>query len=128
MGILEFLTLVTRRQLIFRQFKGLETNDRAEGKIPEGFWEAFARDLANSGVARAEILEIQSQTDSRLNQLRCFRYVSCWTMSPSENALLWQVFAPGGVAVRTKVEKLRAARLAPAAAGCGFSRRNDLEC
>ena len=116
MSVVEFLTLVTRRQLIFRQFRGLERNDRAEGKIPDGFWETFERDAVAAGATASEILETRRKAETSLERLRCFRYVSCWTMGTSENALLWQVYAPQGIAVRTRVGKLRTAPLASAVA------------
>jgi hypothetical protein len=111
MSVVEFLTLVLRKQLIFRQFRGLERNDKAEGKIPEGFWEAFERDAAKRGASAAEIVEIRGRAETSLERLRHFRYVSCWTMATTENALLWQVYAPHGIAVRTTVGKLRTAKI-----------------
>ena len=111
MSVVEFLTLVLRKQLIFRQFRGLQRNDRAEGKIPEGFWEAFERDAAKSGASAAEIAETRRRAEVSLYRLCCFRYVSCWTMATTENALLWQVYAPHGIAVRTRVGKLRTAKI-----------------
>ena len=111
MSVVEFVALITRRQLVFRQFKGLERSDRLEGKIPGGFWAAFERDIRKTGASREEIQEIRRRAEVTLERLRCFRYVSCWTMAKRENALLWQVYAPHGVAIRTQVGKLREASL-----------------
>jgi hypothetical protein len=42
-------------------------------------------------------------------------------MGATENALLWQVYAPHGIAVRTRVDKLRTAPLASSAVGISIS-------
>jgi hypothetical protein len=107
MHLPEFLTLITTRRLMFRQFRSLETNDREEGKIPSDFWESFQRSAqVSTDDALAKIIK---QTEENLELLRRYRYVSCWTMAPRENALLWAVYAQHGVAVRTRVMKLRGA-------------------
>ncbi len=109
MHLIEFITLATRRQLVFRQFRDLERNDKAEGKVPSGFWEAFERDANQRGVGNAELAATRQQAERALDRLLYFTYVSCWTMSVVENALLWQVYAPHGVAIRTRVDKLKRA-------------------
>jgi len=107
MSLHEFLTLIIRQMLIFRQFEELWRNDIKEGQVPEGFPEACEALNTVSATGSTDAME---QNDRRLNILRLQTYVSCWNLLPdskSENAFMWASYAPRGVMVKTTVEKLR---------------------
>jgi hypothetical protein len=107
MSLHEFLTLIVRKKLIFRQFEDLWRNDIKEGRVPQRFWEAYE---ALNPVSATGSAEAREQNDRRLNILRLQTYVSCWHLaSENENALMWSSYAPRGVMIKTNVEKLKAA-------------------
>lgn len=100
MSLHAFLTLLTERRLMFRQFKELEESDRHEGRSIEGFWETVPDDM----------IDLKERSKKTREKLRYCCYASCWSMSEIESALMWSGYARQGVAIKTTVKQLREAQ------------------
>jgi hypothetical protein len=115
MNLYEFLVLATHKQLIFRQFRELVSSDKREGQVPLGFWESWEKEMRKQIADDNELLNWKERTVNTLNVLQCSMYASCWSRprdrSCSESAVMWKAYALRGIAVRSEVEKLRAAKL-----------------
>jgi hypothetical protein len=110
-NIYEFLTLVTDRRLMFRQFKDLQTSDKLEGMVPSGFWESWECHMRQETKDEAVIAKARTESEKHIDDLRCFSYASCWNMAKAESALMWMAYAPKGLAIKSTVKKLRTAKI-----------------
>ena len=87
---------------MFHQFKELRKSDEREGMVTDGFWESCLDFLHR--VYPDEDPEVRRErAEVQLDKLSCFEYANCWIIADTEKAEMWRDFAPGGVAIRTKV-------------------------
>jgi hypothetical protein len=129
MNLYEFLVLITHKQLIFRQFKGLVNSDKREGKVPLGFWGSWEKQMRKQIADEDQLVNWKERNVKNLNVLLSCMYASCWSRardkSCRESALMWKAYAPRGIAVKSEVGKLRAAKLRSIPEMEGISLRCD---
>jgi len=99
MSVAEIISILDRRRLIFRQFRSLRRDDRAEGAIPK---DLYARDRILQGDSRAKAQGIRANAD-----LRHCTYVQCWHQATREHTAFWSIYGHRGVAVRTRISSLK---------------------
>jgi hypothetical protein len=97
-----FEILMTDQCLMFHQFKELQESDEREGMVTDGFWESVLEFLHQEDPDKGPD-KLREWAEEQLDRLRCFEYASCWIMADGESAKMWKDFAPGGIAIRTKV-------------------------
>lgn len=98
MSVAELISVLDERQLIFRQFRSLRRDDRAEGAIPE---DVYDRDPILKVDAAAKFAGTAANID-----LLHSTYVQCWHRGARENSAFWQIYGERGVAVRTKISRI----------------------
>jgi hypothetical protein len=111
MKLKAFETLMTDQCLMFHQFKELRKSDEQEGMVTEGFWESLL-DFFHRIDPDEDSDKLRQWAEAQLDKLTCFEYASCWIMADTGKAKMWKNFAPGGIAIRTKVGELMGAKQA----------------
>src|SRR5437016_4241774 len=99
-SVAALISIVDRRRLVFRQFRSLRRDDRAEGAIPK---DLYARDPNLGGDLDAQLRGIRANED-----LSHCTYVQCWHRASEEHSAFWQIYGDRGVALLTKISTLRA--------------------
>jgi hypothetical protein len=99
MSVAELISILDRRRLIFRQFRSLRRDDRAEGAIPK---DLYARDPVLGRDLDAKLGGIRANAD-----LRHCTYVQCWHRASREHSAFWQIYGDRGVALRSKISTLK---------------------
>ena len=99
MSVAELVSITDRHLLIFRQFRSLRRDDRAEGAIPEDLYD---RDTALGEDSKAKAKGLRANID-----LRYSTYVQCWHRAAREHSAFWQIYGDRGVAVRAKISRLK---------------------
>lgn len=97
MSVAELFSILDQRQLIFRQFRSLRRDDRAEGAIPEDLYD---RDLILKLDPEARLSGEVANVD-----LLHSTYVQCWHRGTKENSAFWKIYGERGVAVRSKISR-----------------------
>jgi hypothetical protein len=97
------LDLLRTEELFFTHLPAF--SDGLEGSLTARSRERLLRWFSAQGcraqIAREKVLEYESEQ-------RAF-FVSCWHMNDSESYLMWKAYADRGVAVRTTLERMKAA-------------------
>jgi hypothetical protein len=102
MSVAELISILDGTGLIFRQFRSLRRDDRAEGAIPK---DLYAGDRILKGDSRARLKGLSANAD-----LRYCTYVQCWHRATREHSAFWKIYGDRGVALRTKISALKAER------------------
>lgn len=98
MSVAELISILDRRVLVFRQFRSLRRDDRAEGAIPKDLYD---RDRILGGDSLAKAQGLRANAD-----LRYCTYVQCWHRATREHSAFWSIYGNRGVAIRSKISTL----------------------
>jgi len=99
MSVAELISILDRRCLIFRQFRSLRGDDRAEGAIPK---DLYVRDRILQGDSLTKARGIRANAD-----LKYCTYVQCWHRAIREHTAFWGIYGHRGVAVQSKISLLK---------------------
>lgn len=115
MNVYEFLVLIRHKQLIFRRFKELVDSDTHEGQVPPGFLESWKKEIMKQNPDKAGLRNWERKSLKTFENLQLSLYASCWNRpgdnSSRESALMWKAYAPRGIAIKSEVGKLLAAKV-----------------
>lgn len=103
-NLFKFLSLITSSKLTFVRADLL--GDEWEGSLTAAMIEARAREVQRiDDLPPAPIKAYPATADLR-RRMREMAYISCWRMSPSEDAAMWKVYGDQGIALKTTYTKL----------------------
>lgn len=98
MSVAELISILDTRALIFRQFRSLRQDDRAEGAIPKDLYEG-------DSILGKDPMAMKMGLTANIDLQYC-TYVQCWHRSIREHSAFWKIYGNRGVAIRTSITAL----------------------